>query len=75
MIIVKPTQETETSFIPSEQFSIQIGKFNDALARASAGRVDGARPRLKRTRVRFAKLKRTLMDGPFAETKELIGGF
>ena len=76
MIIVKATRDSEAGALPSEQLLTDMGKFNEDLARAGillAG--DGLQPSSKGARIRFAGKKRTVVDGPFAETKELIAGF
>lgn len=76
MIIVKATKESEAGIMPSEKLFTDMGKFNEELAKAGimlAG--DGLHPSSKGARVRFSGEKRTVIDGPFAETKELIAGF
>ena len=76
MIIVKATKDSETGVMPGEQLLTEMGKFNEELAKAGillAG--DGLRPSSKGARVRFSGKKRTVIDGPFAETKELIAGY
>jgi len=76
MIIVKATKDSEAGAMPSQQLLPDMGKFNEELAKAGillAG--DGLQPSSKGTRVRFSGTKRTVIDGPFAETKELIAGF
>jgi len=76
MIIVKATKDSEAGAMPSQQLLADMGKFNEELAKAGillAG--DGLQPSSKGTRVRFSGTKRTVIDGPFAETKELIAGF
>ena len=76
MIIVKATKDTEAGVMPSEQLLTEMGKFNEELVKAGvmlAG--EGLHPSSKGARVRFSGGKRTVIDGPFAETKELIAGF
>jgi hypothetical protein len=76
MIIVKATKDSEAGALPSEKLLTAMGKYNEELAKAGillAG--DGLQPSSKGARVRFSGPKRTVVDGPFAETKELIAGF
>src|SRR5256714_680391 len=76
MIIVKATKDSEAGIMPSEQLLREMGKFNEELVKAGvmlAG--EGLHPSSKGTRIRFSGAKRTVIDGPFAETKELIAGF
>jgi len=76
MIIVKATKESEAGVMPSEQLLTEMGKFNQELVKAGvmlAG--EGLQSSSKGARVRFSGSKRTVIDGPFAETKELIAGF
>ncbi len=76
MIIVKATRDSEAGVMPSEQLLAEMGKFNEELVKAGvmlAG--EGLHPSSKGARVRFAGDSRTVIDGPFAETKELIAGF
>ena len=76
MVIVKATKESEAGVLPSEQLLADMGKFNEELAKAGvllAG--EGLQPSSKGARVKFSGKKRTVVDGPFAETKELIAGF
>ena len=76
MIIVKATQDSEAGILPSEELLTAMGKYNEELAKAGillAG--DGLQPSSKGARVRFSGPKRTVVDGPFAETKELVAGF
>ena len=76
MIIVKATQDSEAGIVPSTELLTAMGKYNEELAKAGillAG--DGLRPSSKGARVRFSGSKRTVVDGPFAETKELVAGF
>jgi hypothetical protein len=76
MIIVKATKDSEAGMMPSEQLLTDMGKFNKELVKAGimlAG--DGLHPTSKGARVIFSGNKRTVIDGPFAETKELIAGY
>lgn len=76
MVIVRATQESETGALPDPQLLAEMGKFNEELARAGillAG--EGLQASSKGARVRFSGKDRTVIDGPFAETKELIAGF
>jgi hypothetical protein len=76
MVIVKATEESEAGTLPSTELLEAMGKYNEELARAGvmlAG--EGLQPSSKGVRVRFSGEKRTVIDGPFAETKELIAGF
>jgi hypothetical protein len=77
MVIVKASKESEAGVMPSEELLAAMGKFNEELVKAGimlAG--DGLHPSSKGARIRFEKGgKRTLIDGPFAETKELIAGY
>ena len=76
MVIIKANKDTEAGVMPSEQLLTDMGKFNEELVKAGvmlAG--EGLHPSSKGARVRFSGAKRTVIDGPFAETKELIAGF
>ena len=76
MVIVKATRDSEAGVMPSEELLTAMGKFNEDLVKAGvmlAG--EGLHPSSKGARVRFSGPKRTVIDGPFAETKELIAGF
>jgi hypothetical protein len=76
MAIVKATKESEAGIMPSEKLLADMGKFNEEMARAGvmlAG--EGLQPSSKGARIRFSGNKRTVIDGPFSETKELIAGF
>jgi len=76
MVIVKATKNSEAGALPSEKLLAEMGKFNEELTKAGvmlAG--EGLQPSSKGTRVRFSGDKRTVIDGPFAETKELVAGF
>ena len=76
MIIVKATKESEAGVLPDEKLLAAMGKYNGELVKAGvmlAG--EGLQPSSKGARVRFSGATRTVIDGPFAETKELIAGF
>jgi hypothetical protein len=76
MVIVKASKESEAGQMPSEKLMTDMGKYNEELVKAGvmlAG--DGLHPSSKGKRVRFSGTQRTVIDGPFAETKELIAGF
>jgi hypothetical protein len=76
MVIVKADKNSEAGVMPSEQLLTDMGKFNEELANAGvmlAG--EGLHPTAKGARVKFAGGKKTVIDGPFAETKELVAGF
>jgi hypothetical protein len=76
MVIVKANKESETGAMPSEKILADMGKYNEELVNAGvmlAG--DGLHPTSRGKRVRFSGKERTVIDGPFAETKELIAGF
>jgi hypothetical protein len=76
MILIKATKDSEAGVMPDEKLLTEMGKFNEELVKAGvmlAG--EGLHPTSKGARVKFSGKKRTLIDGPFAETKELIAGF
>jgi hypothetical protein len=76
MILVKADKSTEAGVLPSEQLLAEMGKYNEELVKAGvllAG--EGLQPSSKGARVKFSGAKRTVVDGPFAEAKELIAGF
>ena len=76
MIIVKASKDSEAGVPPSTELLTEMGKYNEELVKAGvllAG--EGLQPSSKGARVKFAGSKRTVIDGPFAETKELIAGF
>jgi hypothetical protein len=76
MILVKATKNSEAGALPDEKLFAAMGKFNEELANAGVLlAADGLQPSSKGARVRFNGDKRTVIDGPFAETKELIAGF
>ena len=76
MILIKADKSTEAGVLPDEKLLTEMGKFNEELVKACvllAG--EGLHPSSKGARVRFSGARRTVVDGPFAETKELIAGF
>jgi hypothetical protein len=76
MVIVKADEKTEAGVLPSQELLTAMGKYNEELVKAGvmlAG--EGLQPSSKGARVKFSGNKRTVIDGPFAETKELIAGF
>jgi hypothetical protein len=76
MIMIKATKASEAGVMPSEQLLAEMGQFNERLVQAGvmlAG--EGLHPSSRGARVRFSGDQRTVIDGPFAETKELIAGF
>ena len=76
MVIVKATEESEAGVMPSTELLTEMGAYNEELVKAGimlSG--DGLHPSSKGSRVRFEGSKRTVTDGPFAETKELVAGF
>jgi hypothetical protein len=76
MVMVKATNGSEAGVMPSEQLLAEMGKYNEELVKAGimlAG--EGLHPSAKGKRVRFAGAARSVIDGPFAETKELVAGF
>ena len=76
MVIVKASHESEAGQMPSQQLLTEMGKFNEELVKAGVMQAgDGLHPSSKGKRVRFSGTDRTVIDGPFAETKELIAGF
>lgn len=76
MVIVKANKDTEAGVMPSEQLMKEMGDYNEQLVKAgimTGG--DGLAPSSKGARIMFSGTKRSVVDGPFAETKELIAGF
>ena len=76
MVIVKANKDTEAGIMPSEQMLTEMTNYNEQLVKAGimlAG--DGLKPSSNGARIEFSGKKRTVVDGPFAETKELIAGF
>ena len=76
MVIVKATKNSEAGALPTKELLAEMGAFNDELSKAGvllAG--EGLQPSSKGARVKFSGSKRTVVDGPFPETKELVAGF
>src|SRR5438046_7301718 len=76
MVIVKASKESEAGVMPTQERLAEMGKFNEELVKAGvmlAGK--GLHPSSKGVRVKFSGGKKTVIDGPFAETKELVAGF
>jgi hypothetical protein len=76
MVMVKADKNTEAGVLPSQQLLAEMGKYNEELAKAGvllAG--EGLHPSSKGARVRFSGTKRTVIDGPFGEAKDLVAGF
>jgi hypothetical protein len=76
MVIVKASKESEAGQMPSTQLLADMGKYNEELVKAGVMQAgEGLHPSSRGKRVRFSGANRTVIDGPFAETKELIAGF
>lgn len=76
MVIVKATADSEAGVMPSEQLLAAMGAYNEELVKAGVMQAgEGLHPSSKGARVRFSGKTRTVVDGPFAETKELVAGF
>ena len=76
MVIVKADKDTEAGVLPSEQLLNEMGKYNEELVKAGIMQAgEGLQPSSKGARIAFSGDKRTVIDGPFSETKELIAGF
>jgi hypothetical protein len=76
MVLVKATKDSEAGVLPTQTLLAEMGKFNEELVKAGvmlAG--EGLRPTAQGKRVQFSGRNRTVIDGPFAETKELVAGF
>ena len=76
MVLIKATRDTEAGIMPDEKILTEMGSFNEELVKAGvllAG--EGVQPSSRGKRVQFAGSKRTVVDGPFTETNEVIGGF
>jgi hypothetical protein len=76
IVMVKATKDSESGAMPSTELLTEMGKFNEELVKAGimlAG--EGLQPSSKGKRVRFSGTKRSVIDGPFTETKELVAGF
>src|SRR5499427_2898835 len=76
MVIVKANKNSEAGIMPKQKLLAEMGKFNEELLKAGVLlAADGLQPSSKGKRVRFSGEKRTVIDGPFTETKELVSGF
>jgi hypothetical protein len=76
MVIVKASKESEAGVLPGKELLTAMGKYNEQLVKAGIMlAMDGLHPTAKGKRVRFSGKTRTVIDGPFSETKELIGGY
>ena len=76
MVIVKASKESEAGVMPSEQLLTDMQNFNEEMIKAGVLlAADGLQPSSKGARVKFSGTKRTVVDGPFTETKELVAGF
>lgn len=76
MVLVKATQDSEAGVMPSEQLLTEMGQYNEALVKAGIMLTgEGLHPSSKGARVRFSGTNRSVTDGPFTETKELIAGY
>jgi hypothetical protein len=76
MVMVKASKDSEAGVLPGQELLAEMGKFNQELMKAGVllG-ADGLHPSSKGKRVRFSGQQRTVIDGPFSETKELVGGY
>ena len=76
MVLVKANKDSEAGVLPDEKILTEMGKFNEQLVKAGVMlAAEGLQASSKGARVRFSGAKRTVIDGPFAETKELVAGF
>lgn len=76
MVLIKANQETEAGVLPSEELLREMGNFNEELVKAGIMQAgEGLHPSSKGVRVKFSGRDRSVIDGPFAETKELLAGF
>ncbi len=76
MVIVRASKDSEAGVMPSEKLLTEMGNFNEELVKAGIVQAgEGLHPSSKGARVRFSGTKRSVVDGPFAETKELIAGY
>jgi hypothetical protein len=76
MVLVKATADSEAGMMPGEQLLAEMGRYNEALAKAGILlSAEGLKPSSQGARVRFSGENRTVRDGPFAETKELVAGY
>ena len=76
MVIVKATRNSEAGILPGEQLFAEMGRYNEELVKAGILLdADGLQPSSKGKRIRFSGATRTVVDGPFTETKELVAGY
>lgn len=76
MVMVKANQDSEAGALPSEEMLTEMGRYNEELVKAGVLlAAEGLQPSSKGARVRFSGTQRTVIDGPFTETKELVAGF
>lgn len=76
MVLVKATSDSEAGILPSGQLLAEMGRFNEELVKAGVMQAgEGLQPSSKGARVRFSGKSRTVIEGPFAETRELVAGF
>ncbi len=76
MVLIKANEDTEAGVLPDKKFLTEMMKYNESLAQAGVLlAAEGLHPSSKAARVRFSRGKQTVIDGPFAETKELVAGF
>ena len=76
IVLVKASPESEAGVMPSQQLLAEMGKFNEELVKAGVMlEGEGLHPSSKGARIKFSGSRRTVVDGPFAETKELVAGF
>lgn len=76
MVMVKATKDSEAGVMPSAELLTAMGKYNEELVKAGVMlAAEGLQPSSKGARVKFSGARRTVVDGPFAETKELVAGF
>lgn len=76
LVMVKASKDSEAGVLPDEKLLTEMGQFNEELVKAGVLLIaEGLQPSSKGARVKFSGVKRTVIDGPFAETKELIAGF
>ena len=76
IVLVKANKDTEAGVMPSEQLLAEMGRYNEELVKAGVMQAgEGLHPSSKGARIRFSGKDRTVIDGPFAETKELVAGY
>ena len=76
LVMVKANKDSEAGVLPDEKLLTEMGQFNEQLVKAGVLLVaEGLQPSSKGARIKFSGAKRTVIDGPFAETKELVAGF